>query len=624
MRVATHQSVVVDTSRSPAAKLRPVALEAVRLADGFWAPRLKMVREVTLPSQYQFLEDTGRLTNFRRAAGKVSGDFEGIYFNDSDVYKWLEAGAFALAYEPDAELARLMDGVVGDVAAAQQPDGYLNTYFMFEHESERWTNLRDMHELYCAGHLFQAAVAHHRATGEDRLLAVARRFADLIASVFRPGGRPGTPGHPEPEMALVELYRETGERRYLETAQYFLDQRGHGVIGGSSYHQDHRPFRDLTEITGHAVRSLYLNAGATDVVLETGSQTLWRAVERLWFSLTERRMYVTGGAGARHEGEAFGEDYELPDRRAYAETCAAIANVMWNWRMLLATGYARHADVMELALYNGALAGISLDGTQYFYVNPLSDRGGHRRQEWFGCACCPPNIARLLASMPGYLYSTSDEGVWVHLYVAGTATFDLGGSMVGLRQRAEPDTEIEVSLEEGRNFTLFLRIPGWAERCSITVNEQEVGVEAVPGTYAEVRREWRDGDRVQMVLRAGPEVIAAHPWVEGLWGRVAIRRGPFIYCVEQADLPDCDVWDLVVDRHLRLEGRWREDLLGGIAVVEGTGTAPVSRPWAGSLYLPYSRTGAASRPVRFTAIPYYAWANREPGPMRVWLPMARR
>ncbi|HID08577.1 MAG TPA: glycoside hydrolase family 127 protein, partial [Armatimonadetes bacterium] len=383
-----REMVVVDTRNSPFAKLHPVGINAVRLQDKFWKPRLTTVYEVTLTTQYELLEETGRIDNFRRASGKVSGDFRGIYFNDSDVYKWLEAVAFAIACEPNERLSKLADAVISEIIPAQDDDGYLNTYFTFERKRERWTDLHRMHELYCAGHLIQAAIAHHRATMDESLLNVAMRFADHIVSIFGPGKRDGTPGHPEIEMALVELYRETGNRNYLELAKFFLDRRGHGIIGGSAQLIDHQPFRELSEIVGHAVRSCYLNAGATDIVLETGERSLHNALERLWHNMTERKMYITGGIGARYLGEAFGNDYELPNERAYAETCAAIANVMWNWRMLLLTGDGRFADVMELALYNGVLSGISLDGKAYFYVNPLADRGAHRRQPWFPCACC--------------------------------------------------------------------------------------------------------------------------------------------------------------------------------------------------------------------------------------------
>ncbi len=406
-RPAAVAPVVVDTSRSPEARLRPVPLNAIRLTDEFWRPRRELNRNTTLKAQYLHLEKTGRLDNFRRVAGDFDGDFQGIFFNDSDVYKWLEGASWALATDQDAELAEMVASVVSLIERAQEADGYLNTYFALERGNQRWTNLRDMHELYCAGHLFQAAVAHSRVTGSERLLAVAQRFADLICATFgsRQGQIEGAPGHPEIEMGLVELARATGESRYLDQAAYFLGARGRGLIGGRAYHQDHVPFREADRLTGHAVRALYLSAGAADIVAELGDSELRRALNRLWDRMVSRQMYVTGAVGARHEGEAIGADFELPNARAYAETCAGIANVMWAWRMLQITGEAAYTDVMERALYNAALPGISLDGTTYFYVNPLAQDGAaegsgvHQREPWFVCLLSS-NIARTIAQMP--------------------------------------------------------------------------------------------------------------------------------------------------------------------------------------------------------------------------------
>ncbi|MEM3137346.1 MAG: glycoside hydrolase family 127 protein, partial [Thermofilaceae archaeon] len=406
-------TVIVNVENTPHKLLSPVPIENVRLNDAFWAPRLRTLVEVTIPSQYKLLEETGRLDNFRRAAGKIKGPFKGLVFNDSDVYKWIEAASFALAYEQRTDVKQLVDTVVKEVVEAQGADGYLNTYFTFEREKDRWSNLRDLHEMYCAGHLFQAAIARHRATGKRDLLDTAVKLADHIYEVFGPSRAESVDGHPEVEMALVELYRETGKQEYLELARIFIERRGRGLIGGSPYHLDHIPFKQMQELVGHAVRALYLCCGVADVYMERGDPGLRAALERLWRDLVERKMYVTGGVGSRHEGEAIGEAYELPNERAYAEKCAAVANVMWNWRMLLMSGEARFADIMELALYNGALAGISLSGDLYFYVNPPADRGKHRRQPWFECACCPPNIARLIACVPGMIYTTSKQSIWV-------------------------------------------------------------------------------------------------------------------------------------------------------------------------------------------------------------------
>ncbi len=617
-------ALVVDTARSPHARLRPVPLTAVTLADGFWAPRRHLNRQVSLPTQYRFLEETGRLDNFRRAAGQTDLPFQGYYYNDSDVYKWLEAVAWTLATDPDPDLSRMADGVIDLVAAAQQPDGYLNTYFALDRAAERWTNLRDLHELYCAGHLIQAAVAHHRATGDGRLLQVARRLADHIVAVLGP--RPATPGHPEVEMALVELSRETGNPTYRQQAQQFLDNRGQGLIGSREYHQDHQPFREMERLAGHAVRALYLCAGATDLYAETGEAALRAALDRLWTNMVTQQVYISGGVGARHDGEALGRGYELPNERAYAETCAAIANVMWNWRLLALEGDARYADVMETALYNAFLAGLSLDGTAYFYENPLADDGTHRRQPWFSCACCPPNVARLLASLPGYCYSTSPAGAWVHLYVESTAHLRLeDGRTVGLHQytRYPWDGEITLQVEGEGAFSLFLRIPAWCEEgAALEINGQPAAVALSPGTYAEIYRTWQRGDAVHLRLPMPVRRTECHPYVAENRGRVALLRGPLLYCLEGADHPGLDLRDLILPADASLAVQFRPDLLGGTVILRGLARlAPPDDGWTGRLY----RTAGShpSRPdggaIEVTAIPYYAWANRQPGPMQVWL-----
>src|SRR4051794_30672200 len=429
---------VVDTTHSPYAKLRPLPTTAVTFRDGFWERRRNAVREVMLPAQYEKLETTGRLANFRRTASGEDGGFEGLYFNDTDVYKWLEAAAWVLAIDDDPALDELADKVIAEVAAAQQPDGYLDNFYSLGGLEKKWTELVRTHELYCAGHLIQAAVAHHRATGKTNLLDIARRFADNICDTLGPaesGRKPGTDGHEIIEMAMVELARDTGDQRYFDQAKYFLDARGHGLAGGDEYHQDHKPFREQDAIVGHAVRAVYLNAGAADIYAETGDATILSALEHLWQSMTTKRMYISGGIGSRYEGEAFGKDYELPNARSYNETCAAIGSVMWNWRMLLLTGDAKYADLMEHTLYNAVISGISIDNRTYLYENPLADDGSKRREEWFYCSCCPPNVARTFASLPGYFATTSDEGIWVHLYGESETEVELSdGKTVRLSQ----------------------------------------------------------------------------------------------------------------------------------------------------------------------------------------------
>lgn len=617
------QAVITDTSRSQYACLRPAPLTQVTLDDGFWSPRLQINREITLPTQYHHLEQTGRIDNFRRAAGKQAGPFRGYFFNDSDVYKWVEAVAWTLAARPDPALEQMIDTVITEIAAAQQPDGYLNTYFTFERAAERWSNLRDMHELYCAGHLIQAAIAHYRSTGSRRLLDVARRLANHICAVF--DERPATCGHPQIEMALVELTRVTANAQYLEQARRFLDARGHGLIGGSVYHLDHQPFCRLEQLAGHAVRAMYLCAGAADIYAETGDTALRDTLERLWRAMTACQMYLTGGVGARHEGESCGAAYELPNARAYAETCAAIGNVFWNWRMLALDGDARYADVMELALYNGVLAGVSLDGQAYFYENPLAGDGTQRRQPWFECACCPPNIARLLAALPGYLYSVSDQGVWVHLYAAGAVSLDLPDGQTArlrLHTRYPWDGEITIEVEGQGSWGLFLRIPGWCEGSALLeINGRLFEGELVPGAYVQVRRNWRHGDYIRLVLPMPVRRIQCHPYVTENVGRIALMRGPLVYCVEQVDHPAVDVRDLVLLPEDVLSPQFAPGLLGGVVILRGQAhSAPPDDGWAGRLYrtaLPSTRRPGQS--VELTAIPYYAWANRAPGAMQVWL-----
>jgi DUF1680 family protein len=625
---AHHPDVVVDTSASPHARLRPVPLGAVHLRDDFWVPRRRRNQEVTLPSQYHQCEETGRIDNFRRAAGKKQGPFRGRYYNDSDVYKWVEAAAYALASGPDPELERLLETVVREIRDAQGPDGYLNTYFTFERERERWTNLKDLHELYCAGHLIQAAVAHRRCTGRRDLLDVAVRLADHLCEIFGPEGRPGTCGHQEIEMALVELYRLTGIRRYLIQARLFIERRGHEppLVGGSAYHQDHAPFRTLDAVVGHAVRMVYYCCGAADVYAETGEAEYREALERLWESMVRRRMYVTGGIGSRYEGEAFGEDYELPNERAYAESCAAIGSVMWNWRMLQLEGDARFADVIENTLYNAMLPSLSLHGERYFYQNPLADTGKHRRQPWFECACCPPNIARMLAALPSYFYSLSGEGVWVHLYAANEAALRLeNGRAVTLRQETtypwDGEVEIHVETASPEPFSLFARIPAWCEGATLRVNGEALPVEGGPGSYAEIRRTWASGDTLRLSLPMPVRRVESHPYVANNAGRVALRRGPLLYCIEQADLGGTDPRDVVLPADRELTPSLEPGLMGGVMVLRGPALArSASLEGAGELYrMPGTAPPAETRPLELTAIPYYAWGNREAGGMAVWV-----
>lgn len=632
------RACVVDTEHSSHAELKPVPLTAVTLTDSFWAPRLAVNREVTLPAQYQQLESTGRLDNFRRAAGRLDIGFQGRYYNDSDVYKWLEAAAWSLAATDDPALEQLLEGTVDLIVEAQEPDGYLNTYFTFDRASERWSNLRDMHELYCAGHLFHATIAHYRTTGNTRLLDAARRFADLICDTFGPGEaqRPGVAGHPEIEMALVELSRATGELRYLEQAAYFVDARGHGLLGSSAYHQDHQPLRETDRLTGHAVRAAYLVSGAADVLAETGEPALGEALTRLWLHMQSRQTYVTGGLGSRHRGEAIGADYELPNALAYAETCAGIANVMWAWRMLQLHGDAGYADLMERALYNAVLPGISLAGTTYFYVNPLANDGQaepggeiYRRQPWFGTACCPTNISRTLAAFPGMLYGVTGGTVWVHHYAANEAQLTLpDGTQLQIVQRTRYPWNGLVTIEvlTEATFTLNVRIPGWCNtqeerfRPTISVNNTPYAAEVQPGHYATIERTWSVGDAVCIQMPMAVRQITAHPHILENTGRTALFRGPLLYCLEGVDHPQYDLRDIILPPDGALTSSFRADRLGGVQVIEGTASVvAIDAAWTASPYQAAAPPEGALSALELTAIPYFAWANREPGALQIWL-----
>lgn len=446
--IPTRGAPPTDTTRSPAARWRTLDGGAVTIEGGLWARRQATNRDAALPHGYRMLEVAGNFENLRIAAGRSVRRYQGPVFMDSDVYKWIEAAAYEHGRVPSDWLLSHMTTAIDVVAAAQGDDGYLNSHYQVAEPGRRWTDFAQGHELYCAGHLFQAAVAHRRATGDERLLAIARRFADYLDSTFGPGKRPGTPGHPEIELGLTELYRETGERRYLSLAGFFLDQRGRGWLGpgrysSSAYYQDRVPVREASEVEGHAVRALYLTAGVADVYLETGEAALLTALDRQWADLVGGKLYVTGGVGSRHLGEAFGQPYELPNDLAYCETCAAIGSILWSWRMLLATGQGRFADLIDRTLHNAVLAGVSLDGERYFYVNPLASngrpehlgRGGCRRKEWHLVACCPPNVMRLLASLGHYVATRDETGVQVHQYApARIATQLPTGSAVTLRR----------------------------------------------------------------------------------------------------------------------------------------------------------------------------------------------
>ena len=629
-----------DTAGSPHARWRTLDLDDVSLTGGFWARRQAVNREASLGHAWEKLEEAGNFNNLRLAAGGGEGKFRGMLFADSDVYKWLEAVAYDLVAQPDDGLLARAREAIDLVQSAQDDDGYLNSYWQVVEPDRRWQDLGRGHEMYCAGHLIQAAVAFHRATGEDKLLGVARRFADHIDATFGPSKRPGVPGHPEIETALVELYRHTGEGRYLDLAKALLDRRGKRTLNlgrfDYDYFQDHVPIREAESMAGHAVRQLYLAAGVADLYLETGESALRDAMTRLWEDMTRHHLFVTGGVGSQHRGEAFGRPYDLPNESCYCETCAQIASVTWCWRMLLATGEAEFADLMELTMYNGFLSGVSLDGRSYFYVNPLQSRGSFHsersvpeRQPWFECACCPPNVMRLVSSLGHYVATQDAGGVQLHQYASAAVAFETGGGRALLRVETDYPWQglvrVTVGETDGGAWTLSLRVPGWCDGASLRVNGRPWDAEPRPGSYTAIDRSWRPGDTVELELPMAPFLLRGHPRIESVRGCAAIRRGPLVYCLEQPDQPEAvDLFDVEVDARAEDLGEsWRPDLLDGVVAVHASGVVADSAPWEGSLYRHVEQAnGESRRPVDLTAIPYYAWANRGPNPMRVWLPMA--
>jgi DUF1680 family protein len=620
-------STVVCTRGSAHARLKSVGMREVQLTGGLLCQRFQTNIAAGIPAGWRQLWESYTIPNFYVVSGRRPGEVQGPRYIDSDGYKWLEGACWAYAHTQDETLKAWIDEFVDVIEAAQEEDGYVNTHFMGERKSLRFTDLNHAHEIYCFGHLTQAAIAHHRVTGEDKLLNVARRFADLLYRLFGPEGRWGTCGHPEAEMALIELYRETGERRYLQLASRMVDARGQKppVLDGSIYLLDHAPFREQREAVGHAVRALYLYAGATDLYMETGEAALLDTLHALWDDVFTRKAYVTGGLGARYEGEAFGLAYELPNLRAYAETCAAIAGFMWNWRMLQVEPDARYADWMEIALYNGILSGVSLDGTRYFYMNPLESRGGYERSPWFGCACCPPNVHRTLASLPGYLYGLDEQTVYLHFYAGSQLDTRLpNGQPVQIRVQTDYPWSGDILLQPSAgSYALALRIPGWASDVELRVNGERV--EAVPGSYAIVQREWRDGDSVQLTLPMPIELLRANPRIEEDRASGMLRRGPVVYCVEQTDLPAGDLMDLYLPEETSgLRAEYVPSLLGRVVAIGGNALLDTVPRDSQPLYVPASRyVPPRHREVPVRWVPYYAWANRGAGAMKVWLPLAR-
>ncbi len=637
---------------------RPLALDKLRISDGFWHEYQLRVLDKVIPYQWEALNDrvpgadkSGCVSNFEVAAGLKQGAFYGCVFQDSDAAKWLEAVAYALTLRPDPALEATADGLISTICAAQQPDGYLDTYYIINGLDKRFSNLRDNHELYCFGHMTEAAVAYYHATGKDTLLNAMIRYADCIDREIGPeeGKKRGYPGHEVAEMALIRLYEVTKDEKHLRLAKYFIDERGReplyfdeeGRKNGSRFYWEHthfryqyyqagRPVRRQHDAEGHAVRAAYLMSGIADVARVTGDGTLAETARALWDSVTKRRMYITGAIGSSHVGESFTFDYDLPNDTVYGETCAAIGLVFFARRMLETAPKAEYADVMERALYNGVISGMSLDGTRFFYVNPLEvlpeacekdENKRHvrpERQKWFGCACCPPNLARLLASVGQYMVTQNGRAAFIHLYIGAELEVDLGGQALqlklgsGLPWHGAVRLSVQAGSAEG---TIALRVPGWCPGWTLKVNGSSV--EAIPEDgYLKLSRLWQPGDTVTLDLAMPVTRMAAHPSVREDVGRVAVTRGPLVYCLEQADNGP-GLHRLRLPRSAAFTAHEEPGLLGGVTALTAEGIREEDT-WDGdALYAPVR--DAKQSPQTLTFIPYYAWANRGVGEMSVWV-----
>ena len=628
--------------------LRPADFTAVALTGDFWCERLQTVLSRTIPSQHRKLEAQGILESLTihhpppplRIPSNEYG-FTAQIFWDSDVGKWVEAAGYALAHQRDPEMEAQVDAIAQALEQAQLPDGYLNCWHTARCPDDRWTNLRDSHELYCAGHLLEGAIAYYQATGRRQLLDVMERYVDHITDTFGPGAhqKHGYPGHQEIELALVKLYRLTGDRRCLDLATYFIDERGREPhyfdaeakargehlrapsVGRYEYCQAHQPVRDQTQVVGHAVRALYMYAAMADLAAELGDDSLRTTCEVLWKNVTEKRMYVTGGFGPSAHNEGFTNEYDLPNDTAYAETCASVAMVLWASRMLQLDLDGRYTDVLERALYNGALAGLSRDGEHYFYDNKLESDGTQERWAWHDCPCCTMNVSRLIASVGRYFYSTTDDAIAVHLYGGSRAELRVGGRDVTLTESSDYPWSgfitLRVDIGEAMQFALKLRIPGWARGAGAKVNGVRIDVAAdTQHGYLEIHRRWQRGDRVELELPMPSTRVYAHPAVRADQGRVALSRGPLVYCFEQVDNPNAPVSLSRLPRDAPIEVAPRADLLGGVVTLVAEGRAVQADDFGHDLY----RTAPArTRPARLTAVPYFLWCNRGPTPMQTWI-----
>jgi hypothetical protein len=627
---------IENVVKSPHAKLRDIPVRAVTITGSFWARRREINVTRSIPTMHDLLEANGRMNNFRRLVGKSEAAQSGPVFSDSDVYKWTEAVGFVLQSGDRPELRATADKIIDEVVSVQEPDGYLNTYYQDDRKSLRMLPQTQTtgHELYNIGHMLQGAIAYYRGTGDRKLLDAGIRFVDdfLIPNYGPAPKKPIVSGHPEIEMGLIELYRITGDQRQLDLAGYILrgDKRIELPGRRTIYMFSGTPFTSRTKLEGHAVRAMYACCGATDYYLETGDATYLKTLHTLWGDMTTTKMYVTGGVGSRSDGEAFGDAYELPNFRAYGESCAAIGNMMWNWRMLAVTGDAKFTDVMERALYNGINSGMSLDGTLYCYRNPLAfdpSTGDKIRNPWYEVTCCPPNLERTFGSLPGYFYSTSADGIYAHFYDNSELNWHLeNGVSLKVTQKTnypwDGDVEITVTPAEASEFTFYVRIPGWADHAQVSMNGKDLAG-AKAGEYLPIRRRWSAGDVIQLKLEVVQQVIAANPRVADDTGRVAIQRGPLIYCLEEIDQPSgVSLSDVAVNVGRRtvepFQTEFKSDLLGGMVVLHHAGAVFERGASQKSLYSRYGGDSSNTRRIPLTFIPYFAWANRQATSMQVW------
>lgn len=581
----------------------PVNFSQVKIDDDFWLPRINKHAEVTLPACIRQCEiETQRVKNFSIAGGLEQGKFHGLVYDDSDLYKMIEGCSYSLMNHPNLEIEKKLDDIITKISSAQCDDGYLMTYFILGRMSERWTNM-DKHEMYCCGHLIEAAIAHFNATGKRSLLDVAIKFANHIDNTFGVGKRIWVPGHQEIELALVKLYRLTKDKRYLKLSNWLLEQRGHGLgdWDDKGYYQDLVPVSQLSKISGHAVRAMYMFTGMADLASLTHDTAYVKALDRLWNDVVFTKMYATGGIGSSGKNEGFTEDYDLPNAEAYCETCASVGMVFWNQRMNMLKGEGKYVDVLERAMYNGALAGISLSADRFFYVNPLESNGKHHRKPWYGTACCPSQISRFLPSVGNYVYATSSNSLWVNLYIASHTNIKIDGVSVGIKQSTKypwsGKIDLTITPSKKKVFSLKLRLPNWCKKYMLTVNGKKCKLDVQKG-YLSISRVWSKGDIVSFDMEMPVEVLSADPRVKANIGKKYLQRGPIVYCMEEVDNLKYDNAELLSST--KYSTAFEPELLNGVITIT-------------------AKNGDST----YKFIPYYAWDNRKPGKMKVWIDFER-